>query len=150
MRKNSCCSQSWFSFQLCLGFLLECIWKAGFALPRRTFAFQNIYFFFPAVTFLLFFCEQSSYTIHGSHKLHFSATFSLKMSHTVLFTHLKIILLQCFSFFSFSFQFSAVSKWTLRVHLGSAFCASQTHVCVSDFFYLFLFFSSRNFLTFLL
>ena len=28
----------------------------------------------------------------------------LKMGPTVLFTHLKIILLQCFSVFSFSFQ----------------------------------------------
>ena len=31
-----------------------------------------------------------------THKFHFSVTFSLKISHTVLFTHLKIILLQCF------------------------------------------------------
>ena len=31
-------------------------------------------------------------TVHGSHKLHFSATFSLKMGLTALFTHLKIIL----------------------------------------------------------
>ena len=48
-----------------------------------------------------------------THKFHFSATFSLKMSLTVLFTHLKIILLQYFSIFSFSFQFSTVSKRTL-------------------------------------
>ena len=39
-----------------------------------------------------------------THKFHFSATFSLKMGPTVLFTHLKIILLQYFSIFSFSFQ----------------------------------------------
>ena len=32
------------------------------------------------------------------HKFHFSVTFSLKMGLTVLFTHLKIILLQCFQF----------------------------------------------------
>ena len=30
--------------------------------------------------------------------MHFSATFSLKMGPTTLFTHLKIILLQCFQF----------------------------------------------------
>ena len=36
-----------------------------------------------------------------THKFHFSATFSLKISPTVLFTHLKIILLQYFSVFSF-------------------------------------------------
>ena len=42
------------------------------------------------------------------------------MDSTVLFTHLKIILLQCFSVFSFqfsifSFQFLAVSKQTLNL-----------------------------------
>ena len=63
--------------------------------------------------FYIFF-SQSVHIVHGSwtHKFHFSATFSLKMGHTVLFTHLKIILLQYFSVFNFSFQFSAVSKWT--------------------------------------
>ena len=50
-----------------------------------------------------------------THKLHFLSTFSLKMGPTILFTYLKIILLQCFSVFSFSFQFSAVSKRTLRM-----------------------------------
>ena len=37
-------------------------------------------------------------TVHETHKLHFSATFSLKMGLIVLFIHLKIILLQCFQF----------------------------------------------------
>ena len=37
-------------------------------------------------------------TVYGSHKLHFSAIFSLQMGYTVLFTHLKIILLQYFQF----------------------------------------------------
>ena len=37
-----------------------------------------------------------------THKHHFSATFSLKMGLTVLFTHLKIILLQCFQFSAFN------------------------------------------------
>ena len=36
-----------------------------------------------------------------THKFHFSTTFSLKMGLTILFTHLKIILLPCFSIFSF-------------------------------------------------
>ena len=40
-----------------------------------------------------------------SYKLHFLSTFSLKIGSTVLFTHLKIILLQCFQFSIFSFQF---------------------------------------------
>ena len=39
-----------------------------------------------------------------TNKFHFSVTFSLKMDLTVLFTHLKIILLQCFQFSVFSFS----------------------------------------------
>ena len=39
-----------------------------------------------------------------THKLHFSATFSLKMGPTILFTHLKITLLQYFQFSVFSFS----------------------------------------------
>ena len=38
------------------------------------------------------------WTVHETHKLHFSVTFSLKMGPTTLFTHLKIILLQYFQF----------------------------------------------------
>ena len=52
------------------------------------------------------------------YKFHFSVTFLLKISPTVLFTHLKIILLQYFLVFNFSFQFSTVSKWTLNVYLS--------------------------------
>ena len=43
-----------------------------------------------------------SCTVHGTYKLHFSSTFSLKMDLTVLFTRLKIILLQCFQFSVFN------------------------------------------------
>ena len=45
--------------------------------------------------FINFFITNRSH-MHETHKSLFSATFSLQMSHTVLFTHLKIILLQCF------------------------------------------------------
>ena len=67
--------------------------------------------------FLLFFFSESVHTVYylWTHKFHFSTIFSLKIGPTILFTHLKIILLQYFSVFSFSFQFSAVSKWTLSV-----------------------------------
>ena len=54
-----------------------------------------------------------------THKFHFSTTFSLKMDPTVLFTNLKIILLQCFSVFNFSFQFLTVSKRTYNLKLKS-------------------------------
>ena len=47
-----------------------------------------------------------------THKFHFSATFSLKMCPTVLFTNFKNYLTTVF--FSFQFQFSAVSKQTLN------------------------------------
>ena len=61
----------------CLRFILQ-----------RVFSFF-FFFFFQAATF-----DQFSHgTIHGSHKLHFSATFSLQMGPTALFTHLKFILL---------------------------------------------------------
>ena len=55
--------------------------------------------------FLAFF-SQSVDTVHylWTYKFHFPVTFLLKMSLTILFTHLKIILLQYFSVFCFSFQ----------------------------------------------
>ena len=47
--------------------------------------------------------SQSQHIVYclRTHKFHFLTTFSLKMSLTILFTHLKIILLQCFSVFSY-------------------------------------------------
>ena len=47
--------------------------------------------------------SQSVHIVYYSriHKFHFSATFSLKIGPTVLFIHLKIILLQCFSVFNY-------------------------------------------------
>ena len=64
-------------------------------------------------TFFYFFVPLSHqwipYTVHGTHKYHISATFSLKMDPTILFTHLKIILLQCFQFqFSISTTISSI------------------------------------------
>ena len=51
--------------------------------------------------FKLFSANQcTSYTIHGATNFTFQQLFSLKMGPTVLFTHLKIILLQYFSIFS--------------------------------------------------
>ena len=48
----------------------------------------------------LFFSQQcvsvGPCTVDETYKLYFSATFSLKIGLTVLFTHLKIILLSCF------------------------------------------------------
>ena len=43
-------------------------------------------------------------TVYETHKSHFSATFLLKIGLIVLFTHLKIILLQYFQFSIFNFS----------------------------------------------
>ena len=53
--------------------------------------------------------SQSVHTVHCSRTHKFHSTFSLKMGLTVLFTHLKVILLQYFSIFNFQFQFSVFS-----------------------------------------
>ena len=67
-----------------------------------------------------------------THKFHFSVTFLLKMGLTALFTHLKIILLQCFQFqFSVSVTISSIQtdpKYELEDY-------SITHTI----FYFFLF-----------
>ena len=80
------------------------------------FAFSLFFFLFLASAAVIdqVSSEQLLYIIHGFYQLHFSIIFLLKMGPTILFTHLKIILSQCFSVFSFNFQFSAVSKRTLR------------------------------------
>ena len=46
------------------------------------------------------YCSYCAVTVHALFRsvYHFSAIFSLKMGPTALFTHLKIILLQCFQF----------------------------------------------------
>ena len=87
--------------------LIWCLW---FALR-----FAPFFFFFPRVSETKFswngYCSSTvaeifyfsehqwiPCTVHKTHKLHFSSTFSLKMGLTALFMHLKIILLQCFQF----------------------------------------------------
>ena len=54
------------------------------------------------------------YTVYRTHN-HFIQKKILKIGPTVLFTHLKIILLQYFSVFSFSFQFS-VSVFSFQLY----------------------------------
>ena len=81
----------------------------------------RIFFFFSkwTVKVLFIYCMETNFTVYILF-MHCSwnpqSLYSekiLKMGPTVLFTHLKIILLQYFSVFSFNFQFSAVSKRTL-------------------------------------
>ena len=70
--------------------------------PRRTFAFLPLFFFLAKEFDFLTNFQPYVSPVHCSqiHKFHFSITFSLKMGSTVLFTHLKIILLQYFLVFS--------------------------------------------------
>ena len=90
-----------------------------------------------SLTFLTFF-SQSVHTVHclWTHKFHFSAIFSLKMDPTVLFTHLKIILLQYFSVSIFNFQLYPNGPLKSRFQLFWAICkctqwVKQTH-CFKD------------------
>ena len=53
-----------------------------------------------------------------TYRFYFSVTFLLKIGSTVLFIHLKIILLQYFLVFNFNFQFLTVSKRTHNVYLS--------------------------------
>ena len=70
-----------------------------------THVYVSEIFFFPSRNFLTFLpWTVLLCTVHGSHKSHFSTTFSLKMGPTILFTHLKIILLQCFHILVFNFS----------------------------------------------
>ena len=72
------------------------------------FEFHGFFFFFLArmnsnrtVHAHGFTVQETKYTVHGTHN-HFIQKKILKMGHMTLFTHLKIILLQCFQFLVFS------------------------------------------------
>ena len=62
----------------------------------RVFSF--FFFFFPAAMWTKSSVNSASVHCSRTYKLHFLTTFSLKIGLMTLFTHLKIILLQCFQF----------------------------------------------------
>ena len=79
-------------------------------LPKRTFAFQQAFFFLFYFYFLALMnnnkyrsctMQETNFTIHGTQNHFIQKKKKIKMGSTVLFTYLKIILLQCFSVFSF-------------------------------------------------
>ena len=81
-------------------------------------AFFSFFFFFLVQPQQLTLSTVNSAFVHcsRSHKLHFSATFLFKMGPTALFTHLKIISLQCFQFqFSVSAKISSIQTHPLSV-----------------------------------
>ena len=80
---------------------------------RFSLFFFLFFFFFVQPTFVDF-LTVNSVSVHclQIHKFHFSAIFSLKMGLTALFTHLKIILLQCFQFqFLVSAKISSIQTY---------------------------------------
>ena len=103
----------------CLGWVLVCIREVRLRFPDARFAFSILFFFFFLHSFVrptqllfihssckvwLFPLFQHKLYCLRTHKFHTSATSSLKMGPTLLFTHLKIILLQYFSVSIFIFQ----------------------------------------------
>ena len=103
----------------CLGWVLVCVREVRLRFPKARFAFSILFLFFFALvcetnTRLLLInssCKvwlfppvQHKFYCLRTHKFHFSETFSLKMGPAILFTHLKIILLQYFSVSIFNFQ----------------------------------------------
>ena len=80
-----------------------------------TFLRFPFFFFFSSLRWLTLSTMNSVYVYClQSHKLYFLATFLLKMGPTILFTHLKIISLQCFQFqFSVSAKISSIqTHWS--------------------------------------
>ena len=76
----------------------------GWNAMRLRFSPFFIFYFFKA-GFVDFQCVNSIFVYYlRTYKFHFSITFSLKMSSTTLFTHLKIIFTTVFSVSVFSFS----------------------------------------------
>ena len=86
------CSWAFLSFRVCLG--------SAFCASQHVYV-SPFFFLVEKFDFSTYFQSHVG-PVHCSqtHKFHFSTTFSLKVGPIVLFTHLKIILLQCFSVFS--------------------------------------------------
>ena len=95
----------------------------------------------------------SMYGVHclRTHKLHFLVTFSLKMGPMILFTHLKIILLQCFSVFSFQLYPNRYVLFPFLPHkVGKQLCKKVGSKIASSFFFcnVYIFFPSPVFVFF--
>ena len=81
---------------------------------RFSLFFFSFFFFFFCSAHICWLFHGNNVSVHclQIHKFHFSAIFSLKMGLTVLFTHLKIILLQCFQFqFLVSAKISSIQTY---------------------------------------
>ena len=83
-----------------LGNSKETKYPFGYSWNADASAFQRFLFIYWEARFSAFWWVPC--TIYRIHKPLFSTKFSLKISHAVLFTYLKIILLPCFQFSIFS------------------------------------------------
>ena len=117
------------------------VWIGLLLRLRLIFTFRSFFFFFFFHVFWrnsshkgwIFCSKQWSMHYSRTHKFHFSAIFSLKMGPTVLFTHLKIILLQYFQFSVFSFsKISSIQTDPQCVILSSTHVF--LHCCPTIFF----------------
>ena len=114
---------SWNSFtqwcNWCMAWVLVCVREVRLRFPNARFALSILFFFFFLHAFVrptrllfmnssckvwLFPLFQHKFYCLRTHKYHFSATSSLKMGPTLLFTRLKVILLQYFSVSIYNFQ----------------------------------------------
>ena len=98
-----------------------CVWIARLHIHVFSFCVFLFFFFsFFSKPQLLTKSSVNSASVHclRTHKLYFSVTFSLKMGLITLFTHLKIISLQCFQFqFSVSAKISSIQTDSKEIYL---------------------------------
>ena len=83
-------------------------------------------------------------TVYGPTNFILLSIFSLKMGPTSLFTHLKIILLQCFHFSVFSF--SKISSIQTHLYSAAVMFGVAKHSSPSVLHLLFLMYNSISFL----
>ena len=81
------------SYKITLGTHLDCDESCGAFVLSRFALFFSFFFLFSLNILLSLMSKSASMHCLWTHKFYFSATFSLKMSLTILFTYLKIILL---------------------------------------------------------
>ena len=81
------------SYKITLGTHLDCDESCGAFVLSRFAPFFFLFFFIQPQHLIKSYVKSASVHCSWTHKFYFSAIFSLKMSPTILFTHLKIIML---------------------------------------------------------
>ena len=115
------------------------VWRELKAAVHFSFAFCLFFFFIQPQNLTKSSVNNAFVHCSWTHKFHFSVTFSLKIGLTILFTHLKIILLQCFQFQFFSFSNNKfnpnrpIDRWPSK--LNDKLTLVHKYKQWSDFFY---------------